>query len=235
MWAKESDEALVLEGEERGEADRLFTVLARREGKLLLLAKGERKALSKLRRGIDLFYYTRVTFVRTSIRETLTEVDLIKNFSSFHQDWRKFRVADWMGQLANLTLPKGVPEEEIFFLLLNSWKDLEKAEKYYQRFYYYFLWQLLKKLGYQPEISSSSLFFSVQEGGFLTEKEKTNESFLLNPSVHYWLKNILQEEKDKFYQASISAKTEKDLKKISQLYLQSLGWEKDGRGLCFEL
>ncbi len=239
MWAKEADEALVLSQKEQGEADRVFTVFTRQQGKLNLLAKGERKILSKLRRGIDLFYLTRVTFISTTVRNTLTDVDLINDFSALRQDWRKFRVASWLSRLVDFSLPGAIQEEEIFSLLRESWEDLEKTEQYFQRPYYYFLWQFFKILGYQPEILFSSpkdkIFVSSIEGIFSGQAKQAENAHLIDPSSRSWLQLILQGEKESFYQQPLSPTEERNLKEISQLYLSFLSLGRDGETFNFAL
>ena len=239
MWAKEADEALVLSQTERGEADRVFTIFTRQQGKLNLLAKGERKILSKLRRGIDLFYLTRVTFVSTTVRNTLTDVDLINDFSVLRQDWRKFQVASWLSRLVDFSLPLAVQEEEVFSLLRESWEDLEKIEKYFQRPYYYFLWQFFKILGYQPEILFSSskhkIFISSIEGIFSGQTRQLKNARLIDSLSRSWLQLILRGEKEDFYQQPFSPAEEKNLKEISQLYLSFLSLGRDGETLGFRL
>jgi len=239
MWVKEADEALVLSQTEKGEADRIFTVLTRQQGRLNLLAKGERKTLSKLRRGIGLFYFTRVTFIVTAVRNTLTDVDLVNDFSALRQDWRKFRVASWLSRLVDFALPLAAQEEEVFFLLKESWEDLGRAEKCFQRPYYYFLWQLFKTLGYQPEILFSSsaprIFVSPVEGMFSDQEEPPKDARLVDSSTRSLLRIILQEEKEAFYQQLISPAEEKNLKEISQLYLHFLPLGRDGEAPNFAL
>jgi len=239
MWAKEADEALVLSQTEKGEADRVFTVFTRQQGKLNLLAKGERKILSKLRRGIDLFYLTRVTFVSTTVRNTLTDVDLINDFPVLRQDWRKFQVVSWLSRLVDFSFPSAIQEEEVFSLLRESWEDLEKTEKYFQRPYYYFLWQFFKILGYQPEILFSSskhkIFVSGIEGMFSNQTRQPKNACLIDPSSRSWLRLILRGEKKTFYRQPLSPAEEKNLKKISQLYFSFLSLGRDGGTLGFRL
>lgn len=58
------DEAIVLARTDFGEADRIITVLTRKNGKVRLIAKGVRKPKSKLAGGIELFSTSGLTFIR---------------------------------------------------------------------------------------------------------------------------------------------------------------------------
>ncbi len=57
MFTHYRTQGIILKKEDRGEADRLFTIYTKDFGKLELLAKGERKIKSKLRGGLELFYF----------------------------------------------------------------------------------------------------------------------------------------------------------------------------------
>jgi len=239
MLVKEQDEVLVLAQVEQGEASRVFTVLAKNRGRFKLLAKGERKILSKLRKGIDLFYLTKITFIETPARIILTDVDLIDSFPALREDWRKFRLATRIANLLNDILPLETAEEEVFFLTKESFEDLSQAERYLQRYYYYYLWQLLKVLGYCPETIDAS-FDKTLRSNFLKNiaHSKINwprSDFFLNSIPRSLIKIILAGEKEVFYKTRISPTDQKNLARVSHLYLDSLALAKDSYSLNFKL
>ena len=237
MLTKEQDEVIVLSKTDKGEADRVFTVLAQHEGKINLFAKGERKILSKLRRAMDLFYLTRATFIESPIRITLTDVTLIDGFPALRHNWRKFQVAGWISDLLNLVLPLKVKDEEIFLLTKESLEDLNQATESFQRYYYYFFWRFLKVLGYQPEMgfskSFSEKFFVSSSRGII--KSKTGENRLINPEVKFLIQSIFQGEKENFYRQDISLSSQKNLTETSSLYFDFLALVKDSHSFDFKL
>lgn len=237
MLTKEQDEAIILSKTEKGEADRIFTVLARREGMINLLAKGERKMLSKLRRAMDLFYLTRMTFIESSVRMTLTDVELINDFSPLRHDWRKFQVAGWISDLLNSVLPLRVEDEGVFLLTQEILEDLSQASESFQRYYYYFFWQFLKILGYQPGIDlrkslTGDAFVSTSKG---IVGSKTDQDLLINPEVKSIIQLILDNQKESFYQQEISVPSQKNLVKVSRVYFDFLALSKDSHSFDFKL
>ena len=216
MFAKEQDEAIVLDKLDQGEADRVFVVLGKKRGKINLLAKGERKILSKLRPGIDLFFQTRITFIESPRRFTLTDVDLINSFSEIKSDWRKFEIATWISSLLRAVLPLEGEDKEIFSLTLESFKDLAQAKQYFQRYYYYFFWRLLDISGYLPDF----------------HKEK---KIIISSEVKQILPLILEKQKKDFYRREISPEAQKNLAAVSNFYRRFLFSEAGGDSLNFRL
>lgn len=216
MFVKERDEAIVLGKMDQGEADRVFIVLAKKRGKINLFAKGERKILSKLRPGIDLFSQTRITFLESPRRFTLTDVDLINSFPEIKNDWRKFEIATWISSLLRTALPVEGEDKEIFSLTLETFKDLARARQYFQRYYYYFFWRFLDISGYLPDF----------------HKERR---IIISLEVKRLLRLILGEQKKDFYQREVSPKAQKDLAAASNFYARLLFPEKGGGPLNFRL
>lgn len=237
MWVKEQDEAIVLGKINQGEADRVFIVLAKNQGKINLFAKGERKILSKLRQAIDTFYLTKITFIESPIRFTLTDVDLINDFSEIRNDWRKFQVATWISDLLQEALPTRGQDKKIFSLTLETFKDLQRSTKYFQRYYYYFLWRLLDISGYVPrplfsENPKRKIFFSPTEG---LVKKSEKGTILLQLKTKTIIQEILSRQKKSFYQQTIPLAVQENLATISKVYLQYLHLGKDGHSLRFTL
>ncbi len=238
MLAKEQDEAIVLAKIDRGEADRVFVVLAKNQGKINLLAKGERKILSKLRQAIDVFYLTKITFIESPRRLTLTDVDLINDFPKIRANWRKFEVAMRISDLLQDVLPIRGKDKEIFSLTIEILKDLSRATQYFQRYYYYFLWRLLDLSGYIPQSffnsrSGRKTFVSRTEG-VMAKKPKT-DFVLCRSETKEVLQNILLRQKKIFYRQSIPLAVQKNLATISKVYLEFLDLGKDGYSLGFRL
>ena len=216
MLAKEQDEVIVLGKVNQGEADRIFIALAKNQGKINLFAKGERKILSKLRPGIDSFYQTKITFIESPRRITLTDVDLVDDFPGLRADWRRFEIATWISALLQEVLPQRGKDKEVFSLTLESLKDIRRAIKHFQRYYYYFFWRLLDISGYLPDFNNEKRFF-------------------ISPETKRLLQQILKKEKKIFYQQFISPTVQKNLVAISKLYAQFLHFGKGGESSIFTL
>ena len=231
MFEEYQAEAIVLNRKDRREADRLFTVFTDKYGKIELLAKGERKILSKLRAGIELFYWTEISFIRGKRNYILTTTKIKDNFSSFSQDWQKFQTAQKIVTSLDLLLPLEFVDESIFILIRQNLSQLAKAKNQNQRFYYFFLWSLLKQLGDHPSldrcvycrVSSSPFYYMVPQIGLICPKCFRDKGDVAGERIDLEtikiLRLILGEEKEIFQKLRISRKNQENLVKISQKHL----------------
>ncbi len=116
------------------EADQLFTVFTEDYGKICVLGRGIRKIKSKLRSGINLFYFSEIEFVQGKAYKTLTDAKMIeKNKNNFEE---RLKIGELVDKLVK------APEKDE-----NIWKLLEEIPKYH-----YFFWNLLSLLGYQIDL-----------------------------------------------------------------------------------
>ena len=224
-------EAIVLNRRDRREADRLFTVFTDKYGKIELLAKGERKILSKLRAGIELFYWTEISFIKGKRNYILTTTKAKDSFSSFSRDWQKLQTAQKIVTSLDLLLPLEFIDESIFVLIRESLSQLAGAKNQNQRFYHFFLWSLLKQLGDHPPLDrcvycqscSASFYHMAPQIGlvcpecFRNKRDITGERIDLETIKI--LRLILEGEKEIFRKLKISQKNQENLIKISQKHL----------------
>ena len=149
----------IFQKEERGEADLLFTFYTKDFGKLGILAKAIRKISSKLRSGVDIFYLSEIEFIQGKAYKTLTDAVLIEKFENIRADLKKFRVAYKISETLDNLVKGQESDERIWRLLketferLNNWKN----EKSLEIIHYYFFWNLVSLLGYQPELRLDSI------------------------------------------------------------------------------
>src|SRR3989344_8727154 len=68
----------VLKKNDRSEADRIFTIFTDDFGKIEIRARAIRKITSKLRAGIDVFYFSEVEFIQRKNHKTLTDAVAIE-------------------------------------------------------------------------------------------------------------------------------------------------------------
>jgi len=228
--------AFVLKETERGEADKLFTVFARDFGKLEVLGKSIRKITSKLRAGIPLFCISEIEFIQGKAYKTLTDAILIEDFENIKKDLRRLRAAFKISEVFDQLIKAPEKDEKIWQLLLEVFQKLNSLKlKVYslELIYYYFFWNLLSILGYQPELHNclicgeklkpETLYFS-QQGGVICasccRKEKL-QSLKVNVNIVKILREILKGNLKKVLKLKIKEDYKKPLKKISDFYLKS--------------
>jgi len=150
-------QGVVLAKEDRGEADRLFTVFTKDFGKLRLRAVSERKITSKLRGGLELFYCSEIAFVQGRTYKTITDTVLLESFPKLRADIQGMRVMNRVAEIADEIIKGQEQDQRIWnllgetFWLLNR-PSLNAAERNLAA--YYFLWNLLDITGYGPSASN---------------------------------------------------------------------------------
>jgi DNA repair protein RecO (recombination protein O) len=173
---------LILKKEDRGETNQLFTIYTRDLGKLEILGKAIRKISSKLRSGADIFYLSEIEFIQGKAYKTLTDAILIDKFENIRKDPKRLRIAYKISEILD-NLIRGQEADENIWQLLNETfqklNDYNLKPKIYSLIYYYFLWNFLSILGYQPEIyhcaicqnklKPEKIYFSQKEKGIICQ------------------------------------------------------------------
>jgi len=159
MFVHYRTRGFILKKEERGEADLLFTVYTKDFGKIGVLGKAIRKISSKLRPGVEIFCLSEIEFVQGKAYKTLTDAILINKFENIRTDLKKLRIAYKVSEILDDLIKEQESDIRVWWLLkevfgkLDNWKNKESLEI----IHYYFFWNLVSLLGYQPELKSDSV------------------------------------------------------------------------------
>ena len=178
MFVHYRSQGFVLRKENRGESNQLFTIYTKRFGKLEISGKAIRKISSKLRSGIDIFYLSDIEFIQGKNQKTLTDAISIEKFENIRKNLRKLKIASKISEVFD-ELVKGQERDEKLWNLLDETFDKLNNLRFtiynLQLLYYYFLWNFLSILGYQPELykcsfcqkklAAGNLYFNPEEGG----------------------------------------------------------------------
>lgn len=111
-----TDECLILRGRDYKESDRLLIVFSRRYGKFSCLAKGVRRANSKLKAGTQLFSYSRLTFTAGKSLPLVTQGEAVEARAELREDLTKIACASYIGEVLDAVLPENKPQEGVFVL-----------------------------------------------------------------------------------------------------------------------
>ena len=233
-------EGIILKKEERGEANILFTIFSRDFGKVKVLGRSIRKIKSKLRAGTNLFYYSQFEFIQGKTYKTLTDAIAIKKYPEINDNLLKAAIAQ---KIAFAVYSLSVEEEkdsDIWLLLTKTFEKLanlkidDKKETFL--FYYHFFWQLIKILGYWPElfhcvycqekIKEKNVYFSPDGGGIVCQKCRfklqENSVFPADKNSIKLLRLFGEKDIDSNLKVIIGQQSLSSLKKISDAYLNYL-------------
>jgi len=172
------DEGIVLRRVDYGETDRVLTVLTRHHGKVGVLARGVRKAGSRLAAHTDLFSRSTLQLARgRGELEVLTEARRLGAVAPLG-DARRAACAALCAELADLALEPGHPlEDGLFDLVADALADCADPARDPRGAVVWFARRMIDRLGYAPELhvcagcgrrlEERSARFSAVAGGLL--------------------------------------------------------------------
>ncbi len=236
-------QGLVFKKEALGEADQLFTIYTKDFGRLEILGKGIRKISSKLKSGMDIFYLSEIEFIQGKTYKTLTDVILIDKFKNLRNDLKKMAIAYKISEVFDNLIKGQEADEKIWQFLNETFQKLDKLEienwtppthHPLEIVYYYFFWNLLSILGYQPQLYNCAicqkklkpekLYFNQKEGGIICQNcfKKLKLGKEINPEIIKILRIILGRNWTIFSKLKIEKTYLESLNSISKEWCSSL-------------
>jgi DNA repair protein RecO (recombination protein O) len=159
-------QAIVLSRTDYSEADRILTLLTADYGKLRLMARGVRKAKSKLAGGIELFSVSDITFIngRGEIG-TLISSRLVRHYGNIVKKLDRVQLGyDLIKVLHKST--EDSPEPEYFGLLEQAFIALDQPDISVDLIRFWFSAQLLRLAGFSPNLQSDRTGARLQAAEF---------------------------------------------------------------------
>lgn len=145
-----SSYGIVLSRRYHSEADAIITLLTDDYGKISVVAKGIKKLTSRKRGSVEPFSEIKFSAVETSGMAILTETEIIQSFAKIREDLKKISVAYYFSELINKVSMEDGNHENLYVLLLDYLKKLEKTDKL-KTLRFNFAKDLLVNLGFWPE------------------------------------------------------------------------------------
>ncbi len=184
------------------EADKIITVFAKGKGIVSFFAKGARKAKTNVA-GTSLFSYSDffVTSSSNSSLGFLKDVEIIKTFYNLSKDYNNIFIATYFAEHCYKGLMEDESNDDILFLLINSLNHLDKGIINNKIVLSIFELKFMQYNGYSPITNSCSCcgekynlnYFGSE--GVLCNSCKTTKSILIDDTVIYTIKHILNNEK----------------------------------------
>lgn len=170
----------MLRRRDSGESDRRLTVLSRESGKIDVIAKGARKAGSRLAGSSDPLVVAQLSLATGKKNLFVTATQPLKSFRGLRLDYDRLQLALALAELYGGIIPFEEPAAEAYDLLLRSMALLETHERPVVAAVWSQL-QLLSVSGFLPSFDTSVVsgvavaeaepFVSPQAGGYVTYEE----------------------------------------------------------------
>lgn len=149
-------EAIILRRTNFGEADRILNLLTPEHGKVSAIAKGVRKARSKLAGGLELFATCDVTILRgRSDMGTISSARLVKFYGDILKDYERMQLGYEFIRLINRAA-ETVSESDFYYLLRDSLAYLDELSVDYRVVELWFRLHLASILGVGLNMATSA-------------------------------------------------------------------------------
>lgn len=146
---------IVLTRVDYGEADRIVTALTPDQGKLSLMAKGVRRASSKLAGGIELFSVSELVFIKgKGSVDTLVSTRLVRHYGRIVENIERTMLGYDLLKLLN-KVTEDAPEEAYFMVLEQALAALDDTAVPGSLIGTWFSAQLLRLAGHTPNLTAS--------------------------------------------------------------------------------
>ncbi|MBS1716271.1 MAG: DNA repair protein RecO [Armatimonadetes bacterium] len=137
-----------------GEHDRALAILTLEEGRMEAIARGARKAGSRLTGISEPLFRARMTLVRTKKNYYVTQAQPLQSFRKLREDYERLSFALAVTELFAEVLPEHHAEPTAYDLLLKTMEALETHEKPYCVSCWCQM-KLMQITGYQPVLGES--------------------------------------------------------------------------------
>lgn len=168
---------LVLRRTDLGEADRIITFLTPDRGKLRAVARGVRRAKSRLGGHLELFSEVELMVAEGRNLDKVASARLQRHFGAMVEDYTRLAYGYLFAEILDRLLEEGTALPEPFELTRTVWSELD-AGRTGALLELFFKLRLLAALGYAPELSACAVcrrpanqdeeyFFNLGQGGIV--------------------------------------------------------------------
>ncbi|MEO6798006.1 MAG: DNA repair protein RecO [Candidatus Dormibacter sp.] len=145
-------DAIVLHRLDYGEADRILTLLTREHGKLAAIAKGSRRAKTRIGNGLDLFARSRMMLARGRNLDVVAQAERNGDVRHISGDLHRTAYACLVAEVADKVLEERHPVDDVFELVVTTIERLNVPERSPRAESAWFVMRILDLLGYQPQL-----------------------------------------------------------------------------------
>lgn len=146
--------AIILQGKNHGEADRIVTAFTKERGKVDFYARGVRKIQGKNRALVQPFTYSELELVERKGLDLLTQGLLIESFSRIQGDFQRIITATYLAEYLIQVLPSRDPVPELCHEFLRALNHMDKRPAPPDLVGLVFLIRSFVWLGYQPALDA---------------------------------------------------------------------------------
>ena len=217
---------IVIREQVKGESNKQIVVLAKGLGRVILSARGARKANSRLLAATQLFCYADFVVYEGKGFYSINQAELQKSFYDLRTDIDKFSEAMYLTELVYRSCPVGMEQDEVLELLYYAFSVLEKGTLPPKLISRIFELKLLQINGlFAPEEchvcgeSEGDIYFDGRLGAFFCEKHRTGNSIFVYDAVRKAFHHVLSKDGKAVFGFNLSDEALEQLSVILKSYM----------------
>ena len=217
---------IVIREQVKGESNKQLVVLAKGLGRVILSARGARKANSRLLAATQLFCYADFVVYEGKGFYSVNQAELQKSFYDLRTDIDKFSEAMYLTELVDRSCPAGMEQDEVLGLLYYAFSVMEKGTLPPKLISRIFELKLLQINGlFAPEEchvcgeSEGDIYFDGRLGAFFCENHRTGNSIFVYDAVRKAIAHVLMKEGKSVFGFNLSDEALEQLSVILKNYM----------------
>ena len=217
---------IVIRENMKGESNKQIVLLAKGVGRVVLSARGARKANSRLLAATQMFCYADFVVYEGSGFYSINQAELQKSFYSLRMDVDKFSEAMYLAELTDRCCPFGMEQDAVLELLYYAFSVMERGTLPPKLVSRIFELKLLQLNGlFAPEEchicgeSEGDIYFDGRLGAFFCKEHRTGNSILVYDAVRKAIAHVLMKEGKSVFGFHLSAEALAQLSVILKNYM----------------
>ncbi len=217
---------IVIRENVKGESNKQIVLLAKGVGRVVLSARGARKANSRLLAATQLFCYADFVVYEGNGFYSINQAELQKSFYNLRTDIDKFSEAMYLTELVDRSCPAGMEQDEVLELLYYAFSVMEKGTLPPKLVSRIFELKLLQINGlFAPEEchicgeSEEDIYFDGRLGAFFCENHRTGNSIFVYDAVRKAIAHVLEKEGKSVFGFNLSEEALEQLSVILKSYM----------------
>ena len=217
---------IVIREQVKGESNKQIVVLAKGLGRVILSARGARKANSRLLAATQLFCYADFVVYEGKGFYSINQAELQKSFYDLRTDIDKFSEAMYLTELVDRSCPAGMEQDEVLELLYYAFSVMEKGTLPPKLISRIFELKLLQINGlFAPEEchicgkSEGDIYFDDRLGAFFCEEHRTGNSIFVYDAVRKAFAHVLSKDGKAVFGFNLSDEALEQLSVIMKSYM----------------
>ena len=210
---------IVLREQAKGESNKQIVLLAQGVGRVLLSARGARRAKSKLLAATQLFCYADFVVYEGRGFYSVTQAELKNSFYGLRLDMDKFSEGMYLAELTERSCPAGMEQDAVLELLYYAFLVMDRGILPPKLISRIFELKLLQLNG----LFASDVCHICGEGrmgAFYCEKHRTEDSIFVLDAVRRAVRFVLERESRAAFGFQLSAEALEQLTFILRKYME---------------